>query len=253
MKRDFLFTFKDIFIKNIFIGVIFLSINVLTISNVNSNNKLNDINLIFQSLKGVPYYKLNEGFQLPLIWFIINFFIIFNLANYIYDDFRDNGKYILIKVKKMKYFYFTKVLWLIYNIFIYYIILFLIMIIISKMFLYESSKYILIEGIYMDKYTLTIKLFLLYYTTSVALVLLQNTIALVLEPVYSYLVILLLIVISVFTINNLLPGQHSLILRHIPFDNIHRLTFAKSLVYNFVLSIFSIMMGYLILLKKDVL
>lgn len=105
----------------------------------------------------------------------------------------------------------------------------------------------------MNRDELFIKLFLLYYTTSTALALLQNTISLILKPAYSYLIILLLIAISVFTVSNLLPGQHSLILRHVPFDNIHGLVFRKSMIYNFVLSIFSIITGYIIFSKKDIL
>jgi hypothetical protein len=188
-----------------------------------------------------------------MIWFIINVFIIFSLANYIYDDFKNNGKYILIRVKKVKYFYFAKVFWSICNVFIYYIMLFIMMLIVSRIFLYKSNKLIVIEGINMNRDELIIKLFFLYYTTSTALALLQNTISLILKPAYSYLLILLLIAISVFTVSNLLPGQHSLILRHVPFDNIHGLVFMKSMIYNFVLSIFSIITGYLIFSKKDIL
>jgi hypothetical protein len=238
--------------KNTFFGMIFLCINLVTVISTNNNHKLTDINLIFANLKGVPYFNGNDGFDLPMVWFIINLFIIFNLANYFYDDLKNNGKYILTRVKKVKYFYFAKVFWSIYNVLIYYILVFVIMITVSKIFLYQSNKWVLIEGIKMNKDELVIKLFLLYFTTSTALVLLQNAISLILRPVYSYLVILLVIAISIFTVCNLLPGQQSLILRHVPFDNIHGLAVKESLLYNCLLSIFSIIAGYIIISKKDI-
>lgn len=253
IKRDFTYTFKSIFIKNTFIGVVFLIVNLIIIINVNRFSGAKSINLIFEILKGAPYYNANDGLSIPMVWFIINTFVIFSLANYTYDDFRHNGKYVLTRIKKVGYFYFAKVFWLIYNVLIYYVMLFAIMIILEKVFSHEFSKWIFADGIYLNMNDIVIKIFLLYITTSIALALLQNTISLVLKPVYSYIIILVVIIISVFTVNNLLPGQHSLILRHVPFDSIHGLTFRKSIFYNFVLSIFSIMVGYGIFLKKDIL
>lgn len=251
IKRDFMFTFKNILTKYILIGIAFFMINFLTIGNMNKNYKMSITNFIFESLKGVPYFDGNDGFKIPMVWFIINFFVIFSLANYIYEDLKSNGRYILARVGKIEYFYFSKIIWAIFNVFIYYIILFLIMIISSKIWLSPSNKLVDVQGIYINRYALVSKIFLLYFTTSTALVLLQNTLSLILKPVYSYLVILFLIAISVFTVSNLLPGQHSLILRHVPFDNIHGLEFDMSMIYNIMLSLFSIIAGYFIFLKKD--
>lgn len=251
IKRDIVFTFKSIFIKNIFMITVFFIMNIIIISNL--HNRIKNKYLIFENLKGVPYFNLSQCFQLPLIWFLINLYIIYVLSSYFYYDIKNNGIYILTRVKNIKYFYLAKIFWIIYNVLIYYILIFLIIIIISKKFLNNSLKYVIIENINVNIHQLTIKMFLLYVTTTICLVLLHNTLAFIINPIYSYLVTLFIILLSVFSDNNLLPAQHSLILRHIPFDNIHNLSYMKSLMYNASLFSFLMIILYIILKNKDIL
>lgn len=253
IKRDFTFTFKAILIKNILFQIVFLCISLFYIINLKGHYNVNYAKMVFENLKGILYYNQGDGFQLPMIWIIINFFIIFILANYMYDDLKNNGIYILTRIKKSKYFYYAKILWIIGNVFIYYLLIFLIMLIVSKVFLHGDCKYIFIVGIKVNCRVFIIKTFLLYVTTSLALVLFQNAISLFFNPVYSYLITIILIVLSVFISSKLMPGQHSLILRHAPFNKLHNLTFIKSLIYNFILSFFSVLIGYINFLKKDIL
>lgn len=175
---------------------------------------------------------------------MINFFIVFIIGSYIYDDLKNNGVYILSRVGNTKYFWISKVLWIIINNLIYYLIVFGIAVIAGKIFSGSSLEKDLIETLG--------TLFILYFTTSIALCLLNATLSLIVKPVYAYLIIILLLAFSIFLKNNLLPGQHSLILRHVPFDKIYNLTLWKSLIYNFVLSITAIFVGGRVIYKKDI-
>ncbi|WP_286909819.1 hypothetical protein [Clostridium sp. UBA1652] len=148
------------------------------------------------------------------------------------------------RVGNTKYFWISKVLWIIINNLIYYLIVFGIAVIAGKIFSGSSLEKDLIETLG--------TLFILYFTTSIALCLLNATLSLIVKPVYAYLIIILLLAFSIFLKNNLLPGQHSLILRHVPFDKIYNLTLWKSLIYNFVLSITAIFVGGRVIYKKDI-
>lgn len=192
-------------------------------------------NLVFEIFKGISYEDISfKNFDFPLVWFMVNFFIVFIVGSYMYDDLKNNGVYILSRIGNPQYFWISKVLWIIINNLIYYLIVLGIAVIAGKRFSGSSLEKDLIETLG--------TLFILYFTTSVALCLLNTTLSLIVKPVYAYLIIILLLDFSIFLKNNLLPGQHSLILRHVPFDKIYNLTLWKSLIYNFVLSTTSIIL-----------
>ena len=76
--------------------------------------------------------------------------------------------------------------------------------------------------------------------------------SLVINPKYSSLINIVLLILSLVISSSILPGQHCLILRHVPFDDIGNLTLLKSVLYNFVLSAVTIIAGYITFLKKDI-
>ncbi len=245
IKRDFRFTFKNILLRNIFFSVIFFIFSFLTVMK-STRIGVDNINLFYIQLKGIK----NVG-ELPFIWLIINFFIIFNLGDNFYNDLRKNGKYVLVRCRNLKYFYIVKVFLLICNTIIYYILLFGIMFLLSKIFL-NPAEVALIEGININNKELIRTLILLYTTTSISLVLIQNMLSLVIKPKYSSLIIVVILLLSVIINSSILPGQHCLILRHVPFDNITNLTLIKSVLYNLILSAITVMVGYGIFFKKDI-
>lgn len=250
VKRDYRFTFKNLLIRSIFFTMIFTIFGILDVMK-NKSIQADDINLFFSQLKSIKYFDRASGNQFPFIWFFVNFFVIFNLGDNFYNDLKKNGKYVLVRCGNIKYFYIVKVMLLIVNTIIYYILLFGIIMILSKIFL-NPSEVTCIEGVTINNSTVTIMLWVLYTTTSICLVLIQNMLSLVMNPKFSCLISILLLFLSLVIIYNVLPGQQSLILRHVPFDNSTNLTVLKSALYNFALSTVTIIAGYTVFLKKDI-
>lgn len=245
IKRDFRFTFRNILLRNIFFSIIFLVFCFLTVMK-NKSIGMDNINLFYIQLKGIK-----DVVGLPFIWLIVNFFIVFNLGDNFYNDLKKNGKYALVRCRNLKYFYIVKLFLLVCNTIIYYILLFGIMFLLSKIFL-NLTQFSLIDGINISNKELIITLFLLYTTTSISLVLIQNILSLVIKPKYASLIIVVVLLLSLIINSNILPGQHCLILRHVPFDNLNNLTLVKSILYNFILSIITAIVGYNVFLKKDI-
>ena len=112
---------------------------------------------------------------------------------------------------------------------------------------YIESKYVNI-----DTFTLIKNVFIMYTLTSISLVLVFITLTLWLKPVYSFIVDIVICLLSVFSQSKLFLGQHSLLLRHVPFDTFHDLTLNYSIIYNLVLISIVIIIGYILSSKKEV-
>lgn len=160
------------------------------------------------------------------------------IGDCIYDDFEKNAAYVITRCSKVT-FWINKVIASIINVCLYYFIIFTTTFLIGKEFI----------GINKDKYVLLVTI---YITTSIMLIIVYNVLSLMLDFKYSFLIISSLLIISVFFDSILLPGQHSLLLRHVPYDLEHGLTVGVTLIYNLVVSIISVLIGIKLVRKKEI-
>lgn len=252
IKRDFKYGFRKNYLRYIVIIIFFSTITFLEIMKMSSLGKTNGIELFYNIYKGTPYYINIRDIEVPFMWCLVNCFCSFLIGDYVYKDIKENGVYILTRAKKVSYFWISKIIYIITNVLLFYLTIFSIAYIFGKLFNLEYPLYNSFFDINISTKVFLGILFTLYITTSIAICQLQVSMSLLIKPLYAYGLIMILIFISAFAINNLLPGQHSLLLRHVPFDNVHKLTTYKSLIYNFILFILSTLFGYIILNKKDI-
>lgn len=206
--------------------------------------------LVYQICGGIPYIERIEDIQIPFNWLIINFFIMFVIGSYVNDDLKKNGVYILTRVKYRSLFWLSKVTWIILNISLFYIVTFLVLYIFDK--LQVSNVEIIYKTASMNSGDFIKNEFLLYLSTSVVLILLHVLLHLFITPKYSFFIISVIILVSIFISNPILPAEHSLILRHMPFDTRFNLTILKSLIYNGAFSLMVIITGVAKIRRKDI-
>lgn len=250
IRRDFIYSLRKSLYIYFFIIVEYGIINVIILGSF--PNKITGTDLFYEIFKGASNQVDINNFQFPLMWLMISSLIAFLIGNYTYNDLNTNGVYILIRIPNKMYFWITKIIWIILNVFTYYVVLFLITLLFSRLYNLTFPVYSLFDHTKINSTKFLFDLFILYFTSSSALAILQAALSLIIKPSNSYIAIIILISISAFISCNLLPGQHSSILRHIPFSMQHNLNITKSLIYNCVFAILSVVLGYRILDKKDI-
>lgn len=243
---------RPILIKFMIFFVLFFIYQLLYVYYHGSYAAININTMIFNTFKGCDFIEVGAKFDLPLLWLFINSYIIYAVGDYFYEDIKVNEKYVLIRSKNMGQIYIAKIVWSILMIFIYYGVLILITSVVGSIFSREATRYIDKEYLKVDTLILIKNVFIMYTLTSISLVVIFITLTLCLKPTYSFIVDIVICLLSVFSSSNLFLGQHSLLLRHVPFNTFHNLTLNYSIIYNLVLFIIVITIGYTLSSKKDV-
>lgn len=257
VRRDIKTSKKSILIKLGIFFTIFTSYILLNIYRLHDYQIINSKSIILEVFKGCKYVEVSKGiidnfFDFPTVWLFINSFIIYTLGDYFYKDIKTNGKYVLIRVKKMQLIYISKIIWSILLIVLYYAILLLISGLLG--YLFRTSTYEYIDPNYFKICTLEliINIFILYSLTSISLVVIFITLTLKIKPVYSFLIDTILCVSSLYVKNKFFIGQHNLLIRHVPFDSTQNLTIYDSIIYNLILTICVIIIGSKVSSKKEI-
>lgn len=263
IKRDLKYGTRSNLSKFVFTGLLFLFINLINIYNFSEWVKIRNISLSEIHFVDL-FYEVFKGcgfdISIPIIWLMINSFLAYIIGNYAYEDLHLNGAYLLTRANNFWDFWTSKVIWVITNICIFYIITFVVLMIVSKAFLqfdfdwslYSKENILALLQVKISAKEFMISTVVLYLSSSIAISILQIALSIAVKPIYAFFVVISIISISIFTFTPLLPGQHSLIMRHILFDSTHNLTVFKSLFYNFTLSLCAFIVGGVYINKTDI-
>jgi len=252
IKRDVRYSFNINFIAYLLILIFFILLNFITIYKLSPFQRLNRIDLFYELYKGIPYIENIKDFSFPLIWFLINSSLLFIVGSYTYEDLKKNGVYLLTRVGKLEYFYLSKVIWIIGNVLFFYFCIFGISFIEGLVALPRASGMNLFLDVKISSNNFIFTMVVLYIITSITLCVFQTLLSLVIKPAYAYLITIIVLCISIFSKNWIFPGQHSLLLRHEPFDKLHKLTLEKSISYNVILLILLFIIGCIYTSRKDI-
>lgn len=252
LVRDLKYGFKKNIFKIIWFILFFLFVIFLNASKLNSVN-IKDANILFlEVFKGASSISQNSVKDIPILWIMINAFIILIIGDYVKYDFDKNSKYVFARIENKTEYWLSKVIWAIINVVFLNLLLLIILWILSK-WPYNFSFATYNDEFQISSKRLFLYTFILYTTTLSVLSILQIEISLISNSIYAYLTVITLIVLSIFIDNNFLPAQQSLLLRHTPFNTKCNLSIFNSLIYNIVMLILLIIIGDWILRKKDIL
>ena len=251
LKRDFFYSFKKNTVKSLSMIIILIIIFFIVINKFYSRENISMSTIIFEIFKGISYEIDYSNLDFPIMWFFINSFIMFITAGYVNEDLKINAVYLMSRCSRLVV-WTSKILWIIITVIIYYTLVFLIIFIMGKFFHIGWESYSEWGNIRVSTIKFLLDIFMIYVTTSITLCLFHSTLSLIIDGNYSYIILIIIILISVFTKSNLLPAQHSLLLRHEPFDLIYNLSVTKSLIYNLIASITLIIISRKLVLYKDI-
>lgn len=257
LRRDIKMSIKSIIIKLGAFYIIYIIYNLLIIKSISGYEIINAKNMILEVFKGCSYVltlngKIDENFRFPTNWLLINGYIMYVVGDYFYRDIKDNGRYLLIRGKKMSHIYLSKIIWCSLNVVLYYSALIFISGLLGHIFSLESHVFVDENYFKIESFNLVVNVFILYSLTSITLNIILFTLTFKLKPIYSFLISIVLCISSVFVDNKFFIGQHSLLLRHSPFDVIHNLTIYDSILFNFIVSSCLLIVGIALSRKKEV-
>lgn len=264
IKRDLIYGLRINVPHFIFvvIAMVFLSmVNVYNFSqwaNLNnlSLNHVNTLDVLYEAFKGIGY-----EYGVPIVWLFINCYVIFLVGNYTYNDLFQNGPYLILRSNSKLRLWVSKLVWIICIVVVFYIIVFSVVIVLSNFFIplhmdswsAYGKQHILpfmVQEITGSMFVL--ELVLLYITSSIAISIFQTFLSFVLNPIYSYIIVTILLLASIFIFSPYLPGTHSMIMRHVPFDVTYNLSFGMSILYNVIVILLTSIAGALYFNRMDI-
>lgn len=212
--------------------------------------------------KGMNVYipSVESPFQIPIIWLLIQVMIAFFIVNYPTQDLHSYGLQILARTKNRFLWWSSKCIWNIFTVVSIYLTCFtcilLLTLFFGKLSLTPNAEISLLINefeLYNLKLSqLFVAVFVLPILTSIAISLLQMTISFILTPVYSYMIIVCIMVASAYFCSPIFIGNFSMILRNqlIYSEGSNNLT---AIVMNIVVIIISITVGHLYFSRYDIL
>lgn len=182
------------------------------------------IDCLLYLFKGIQFYVPARGskFEIPLIWVIIQVFVSILIYSYPKEDFEKYGSQILIRTQSKRKWWFSKCIWTVVSVGLYYVLGYVSVIILcgfsgGLLFTPDNVWNLKVNGIDTSSITsfeLCIIVLLIPVLTSIALAVLQMTLSFMFSPIYGYVFVISYIVISVYYHNVCFIGANSMILRN---------------------------------------
>lgn len=254
LRRDISMNFKSILVKLGIFFIIYTILNVVIVMNIATYEIVDSKSIIMKLLQGCNYVVSNDtgivnDFKFPIEWLFINGYIIYVIGEYFYRDIKNNGIYLIVRCKRKTDIFISKIIYNFLIIILYYSLILSISAICGYVF--KNNEYMYIDENYFKlgiEY-LVIMAMILYSLTSMTLSIIFCTLTIKIKPIYSFLICIVLCITSVFSESKILIGQHSLILRHLPFNNI---SFEYSIIFNIIFSILLFGIGVMLFKKEEV-
>lgn len=265
IKRDLMFGFENNKYKFMIICLVFMIVTWVNICYIKgqvfklgiSNDDINFIDLFFIMFKGADY----NIFPLPINWILINIYVTYLIGSYCHDDLSEESSHMIVRIKNRKYFWISKVIWMIATIIVFYLILLSIIAFFSTIVFkmsFEWSEFsrdtifnvmqINWSGIQFIFFTMFI-----YILTSITISIIQMFISFIIKPNYIYIINISILIISIFSSKFILPIQGSLVLRQNIFNSGYTISPISSVIYNLVVFTVVFVIGLKYIEKIDIL
>lgn len=179
---------------------------------------------IFFLFKGIKIYTPSQGsqFEIPALWMAVQIFIGMIVYSYPKDNFEKYGAQSLIRVKSKAKWWISKYIWTVANVIIYYIAGYLTVFAVCS---FINGNSILPDGLWnllineietsnMSAFDLWTVGILIPVLTSISISVLQMSLSFIFNPVYSFVMIMAYLTISVYYYNLCFIGSNSMLLRN---------------------------------------
>jgi hypothetical protein len=222
----------------------------------------NSVDTFYSLLKDEGYlYRLSD-YQVPFHWDFIQFFVLFLIGDFLFQDIENNRTYLLVRCRSKLNYVLSKMGWIVFqNLFIYitlFVVIYVISSFILKNFTIGDSGYFHkhIESLMEIKTTsqnLVVRILAGYILTSILLSSMLLLSIQFLSPIMTFFGVIIICVISTFSDSKWLPAIHSMILKQSIFNLEHQLTLSFSMIYCGILYLITTLVTLYVFQKKDIL
>lgn len=222
----------------------------------------NSVDVFFLLLKDVGYFIQSSGYEIPVNWIFIQFFILFLITDFLVHDAETNSSYLILRIKRREQYILSKLIWIVIQNILVYFGLFIVIYVISSLLLgdfsLEASSYFqdTIQSqaaISINPIQLILHLFFGYVLTSIVLSGIFLLCTQFFASTVSFCFVLILGSLSIFIDWKWLPAIHSMILKSNLFDLEHHLSLTFSFVYSVFVYILSAFFTFIVYRKTDIL
>lgn len=219
---------------------------------------------LVEIFKGMEIYDLSNrenSFRIPVAWLMINIYITYLVSYYPFKDLQGFGQHILLYSKNRSQWWLSKCIWNITTVLSFYLMGYVVIFIfafftgnVSLRTTLEINS--LISNVNTSGFNktdvLTISI-LLPLLTSVAISLFQMLISLLSKPVFGFIIVIVILVLSAYWCHPLLIGNYLMLLRNNVVVLEEGLTFFTGISMAVSLILFSFITGFKVIKNLDVL
>ena len=216
---------------------------------------------LIYTFKGMEVYipSPDKKFEIPIIWLAMNLYVSFIIGDYPLKDIQGFGQQILIRSNHRGQWWFSKCLWNLCSVFLFYLIGNLVILLFALTFSTVSISPTEISSVFsavdinqLIGHTWMLFVFVMPFLISITLSLLQMTLEFVTKPVFSYAMAVTILVLSGYFFTPWLIGSNSMLLRS-KIVSANGIPFAKAALGAIFLMVLIIVIGYFLFKKYDVL
>lgn len=221
--------------------------------------------IILYLFKGIKPFKLNANikFELPVSYVLFNILLAFIIGDYPLKDLFGVGKNILIRCRNRSIWWFSKCIWCVAAVLLFYGIIYLMAFFITMLcgeISFVPTEIICKKKIGIDLLQgekevfvreLIISAVVLPVVTSMALSVLQLFLSILFSPVIGYIFVVAILVGSAFYNNQICIGNYFMVIRSdIIIEGGYNAIIG--IILNLCIILFSMAVGYIIFRRKDI-
>ncbi|PLR78600.1 hypothetical protein CU633_05065 [Bacillus sp. V3-13] len=222
----------------------------------------NSVGTFYLLLKDNGYIKLLSEYEVPVNWTFIQFFVLFLIGDFLFQDIGKNRSYLLLRCRSKGQYILAKMGWIVAQSMILYIGVFVVIYFVSSLVLCDFSigaspfftdMIAPLMEIRITPGDLILRIILGYFMTTLVLSSIQLLCIQFISPAIAYFGVIILGGISTFSDLKWLPAIHSMILKQTIFDIEHQLTLRFSILYSLVLYVLISIITFFVFKEKDIL
>ena len=231
--------------------------------NALAENKATYADYLIYAFRGMEVYipSPDKKFEIPVIWLSMNLYVAFLIGDYPLKDILGFGQQILIRSNHRGQWWFSKCIWNLCSVLLFYFIGNLVIFLFALAFCGGTVSMTPTEVVSMtaniDINRLTdhkwiLFVFVIPFLTSITLSLVQMTLEFVTKPIFSYAIVVCILILSGYFFTPFLIGNNSMLLRsEIVLQN--GIPLIAAVLFAIFLIGFTVLAGYLIFKRYDVL
>ena len=222
----------------------------------------NSVGTFYWLFKDNGYISRLADYQVPFYWVFIQFFVLFLISDFLFQDLENNRSYLLMRCRSKVQYILSNICWIVVQTLFIFIGLFAVIYIVSSLTLGDFS---LGESVYFQQNiaslmemkespgSLVLHMFTGFFLTTIVLSSIQLLCMQFFSPIISFFGVIILSSLSTFSDIKWLPAIHSMILKQNIFNIEHHLTLSYSIMYCIGLYAIVTILTILVFRKKDIL